>query len=144
MKRKKHNPKQWSFERCIEFAINGLGEEDRKALIEGMHFDWHSTFGRWIRNECGLWKHGTDRCVADIVQEYKAGRLTSKYLDENRFTHHELPFDLMNIDNNPVWTTTGTTGRIKILNRVDCTLVHPDNCSAVIIETVIQRLRDGN
>ena len=110
--------------------MTALDGEARKHLRSG---DWggpsmlHSTLGRWIRNECGLWKHGTDRCVADIVREYKAGRLTSIYLDENRFTHPELSFDLKNTD-----------GRGSVY--IDCTLAHPDNCSVIIVEVILQRL----
>jgi hypothetical protein len=109
-----------------------LDDEARHHLRSG---DWggptptmlHSTLGRWIRNECGLWKHGADRCVADIVREYKAGRLTSIYLDENRFTHPELSFDLKNTD-----------GRGSV--HIDSTLAHPDNCSVIIVEVILQRL----
>lgn len=130
MKRKRLNPEQWSLERCVEYTVKALGDEDRKALIDGIHFDWHSSLGRWIRNNCGLWKLGTNRCVDDIVREYKSGKLSSKYLDDNQFTHSQLFFDLKNTDT-------------KTIRKIDCTLEHPDNCSAVIIEVVIQRLVDG-
>jgi hypothetical protein len=129
MKRKKTNPNQRSFEECVQFTIAALGNEDRQALIDGIYFDWHNTLGRWIRNNCKLWEYGTKRCVDDIVREYKAGRLTSKYLDENSFTHPELAFDMEHIPRNSF--------------NVDRTLAHPDNCSGIIIQTIVQRLRDG-
>jgi hypothetical protein len=145
MKRKKANPEQWEFERCVEFIINALGSEDSQALIDGVHFDWHSTLGRWIRNECDLWKHGTERCVDDIVREYKAGRLINKDLDNNRFTHHGLAFDLKNISSGIIWSSLPSpknpTGKTVV--RADCSLAHPDNCSSIIIDTIIQRLRDA-
>jgi len=80
--------------------------------------------GRWIRNQCGLWEHGTDKCVADIVTEYKAGKLKSYYLDDNLFSHPDIP----------TYSEKPTDGE------VDHTLAHPDNCSAVIVEAVLNKL----
>jgi hypothetical protein len=130
MKRKRFNQEQLTFEECISCVMSSLNEGERARLRSeeyGCPAMLHETLGRWIRNECGLWKHGTDRCVADIVREYKAGRLTSIYLDANRFTHPELPFDLKN-----------TEGRGSI--HIDSTLIHPDNCSVIIVEIILQRL----
>ena len=130
MKRRRFDQKQLTFEECISHTMAALDDETRTYLRSeegGGPAMLHETLGRWIRNECGLWKHGTDRCVADIVREYKAGRLASIYLDANRFTHPELPFDLKNAD-----------GRGSV--HIDCTLVHPDNCSAIIMEVILQRL----
>jgi hypothetical protein len=145
MKRKKINPEQWEFERCVEFTISALGSEDRQALIDGIPFDWHSTLGRWIRNNCGLWKHGTDRCVVGIVQEYNTGRLVNKDLDNNRFTHPGIAFKLENTTSDTVWFSLPTPKNPsgKTSTRVDNSLTHPDNCSSIIIDTIIQRLRDA-
>ncbi len=132
MKRRQFNQEQLTFEECISHTMAALllNKEEREFLRSGEYGGpamLHSTMGRWIRNECGLWKHGTDRCVADIVREYKAGRLSSVYLDANQFTHSELPFDLKN-----------TNGRGSV--HIDNTLAHPDNCSAIITEVILQRV----
>ena len=130
MKRRRFNQEQLTLEECISHTMAALDDEERKHLRSGESGGpaiLHSTLGRWIRNECGLWKHGADRCVADIVREYKAGRLASIYLDANRFTHPELPFYLKNTD-----------GRGSV--HIDCTLAHPDNCSTIITEIILQRL----
>ena len=130
MKRRQFDQKQLTFEECISHTMAALDDEEREHLRSG---DFggpamlHESLGRWIRNECGLWEHGTDRCVADIVREYKAGRLTSIYLDANQFVHPELSFDLKN-----------TGGRSSV--HIDSTLIHPDNCSAIIMEVILQRL----
>lgn len=131
MKRQTHNPKQWTLEQCIEHIIKGLQPDDAATLIAagGESVLWQVELGRWIRNSCGLWEHGTDQVVGDIIRAYKSGRLKSTWLDENRFVHPQIPFDLSNTKNMPTF--------------VDCQLTHPDNCSAVIIEAVIQRLRNG-
>jgi len=122
----KITPEQWSLEQCITHGLNGLDEATRDHFRKNP--EYHDEFGRWLRNNCGLWQHGTAQCVADIVHEYRAGRLASKYLDENTFTHVDLPFDF------------GNTPRAS---GADNQLVHPDNCSAVIVEQIFQRLHDG-
>ncbi len=124
MKNKKFKKEQLSLEQCVKLFLDALDKEDSKNLVLQRIHDVE--YGRWIRNECGLWEHGTERCVADIVTEYKAGRLKSVYLDNNLFTHPQIPFDLKNIQRMDV--------------PVDSTLAHPDNCSAVIIEAVLQKM----
>jgi len=124
---------QWTLEECITHTINAMNNKDVKFLREASRqrraaLNLHNTMGRWIRNECALWEHGTNKVVADIVREYKAGNLRSESLDRNEFTHEELPFDLAN------------TREIAI--QVDCELSHADNCSSVIIEAIVQRIRD--
>jgi len=118
---------QWSLEQCVDHALRALTDETtREAVRTG---DWYTSmeFGRWIRNTCGLWEHGTDRCVADIVREYNEGNLISDYLDDNVFHHKGLAFSLEN--------TSSETG-------ADSSLGHPDNCSAVIMEIIVQRLNN--
>ena len=144
MKKRTHHPDQMGFEACVEKAANALVGMDRHCLVKDPGNFAFSEFGRWIRNNCGLWAYGTDLCVADIVREYKAGRLKSENLDRNRFVHPELPFDLDNVSMDPgiVGVTLKNGKTKKTRSRIDNTLAHPDNCSAVIIEAVVERVRN--
>ena len=118
---------QWGLERCIMHAYLALDESTKEHFRANP--DYNDEFGRWIRNTCELWEHGTAKCVADIIQAYLAKRITSKYLDENVFTHPDLPFDL---------------GNAQQATGADSSLLHPDNCSAIIVEQVFKRLQDGS
>jgi hypothetical protein len=125
MKNKKFKKEQLSLKQCVTHTLKEIRKQDLHEVSK-----FNNELGRWIRNQCGLWEHGTDRCVADIVTEFKAGRLKSVYLSDNIFTHPELPFDLNNIKRMDVPT--------------DNTLAHPDNCSAVIIEAILQKMGAGD
>ena len=152
MKRKSTNPNQWTLERCINFTLEALSDEDREMLRTASakkraEYNLHNTMGRWIRNECKLWEHGTDKVVEDIIREYKEGRLRSEYLDANQFVHPDLPFDIMKTPRTPLlvgmmYNAKNQKSR-KVKTRPDNSLLHPDNCSGVIIEAVVQRIQDG-
>lgn len=151
MKRPTLNPKQWSFEAIVVDVLRALGDEDKEFLrtaSEGKRAEYglHNSMGRWIRNVFGLWEHGTERCVEGIIEAYNRGELDSPSLRANRFTHPKLSFDLLNTRKEDIFvgveidTDTGKRKRVKTV--ADTSLLHPDNCSAVIIEAVVQRLRD--
>lgn len=123
MKDNKITPEQWGLEQCVTHALNALDEETRDYFRENS--EYNDEFGRWIRNNCGLWEHGANKCAAEIVQAYLTDQITSKYLDEDTFIHPDLSFD----------------GEIR--DDVDSRLTHPDNCSAIIVEQVFKRLHDG-
>ena len=151
MKRPTSNPNQWSFEAIVADVLRALNDEDKEFLrtaSEGRRAEYglHNTLGRWIRNVFGLWEHGTERCVEGILEAYNSGDLDSPSLRENRFTHPKLPFDLLNTRREDIFTSvqidTDSGKKTRVKTVADTSLNHPDNCSAVIIEAVVQRLRD--
>lgn len=119
--------KQWGFARCVEHAFRALPESEHEPILEDPRAQME--YGRWIRNTCGLWEFGTNVCAAEIAREYTEGRLKSKLLDENRFDYPGIPFKIEN-----------TRERV---DEADYSLMHPDNCSAIIMEAVFTRIRDG-
>jgi len=88
----------------------------------------HEDLGRWIRNNCGLWEDGTDRVVADIVRVHNTKKYFIQSLNDNKFVHPDIPFELKNAC--PYGRTFAR----------DLSL--PDNCSSVIIEILIDILKD--
>ena len=126
MKNNKITLEQWGLEQCIMHGLLGLDEAAQNYFRENPEYD--DEFGRWIRNSCKLWEHGTAKCVADIIQAYRAGRITSKHLDDHDFVHPDLPHEMEDYTR---------------MTNVDYKLTHPDNCSAVIVEQIFQRLHDG-
>lgn len=141
---------QWSLQDCLDYIDRNLSEEDAEFLATASNLKMNTygvrvAFGRWIRNQCGLWTEGTDRLAHDIVEGYKRGEIRSEYLDEGTFHHQDLPFDLKNTKGSGLmWEATkkekGVMNTKQV--RVDCSLLHPDNCSAVVMEIVIRKLRD--
>jgi hypothetical protein len=121
MSNKNIKPEQLSLDECVTLTRAAISAEDLPNLSE-----FTNDLGRWIRNQCGLWEHGTDKCVADIVTEFNAGRLGSVYLRDGIFTHPELPDDSSKVAEEDM--------------EVDRTLAHPDNCSAVIVEAILSKM----
>lgn len=137
---------QWGLSQCVDYTLSHLGKEDIRYLrtIDPQDGVLHHTMGRWIRNNCKLWEHGTDRVADDIVREYNAGNIDSKHLRDNDFIHPELEFDILNAKAIPPMKgiTIKDGEQVQTDTYPDRTLQHPDNCSAVIIEIVVKRIQD--
>ena len=147
---KRFPKEQWTLAQCLAYIFEHLSAEDADFMAgaseERMRtHQVYTLFGRWIRNNCGLWKHGTDRVAHDIVEAFKAGELQSPSLVSSRFWHRELPFDLGKTRKAEyLWMATKEEGNVMNTKevRVDNSLLHPDNCSAVIMEAVIAKLKN--
>ncbi len=99
-------------------ALNAIdkavSEEDRKYIAKmrpGDLITLHFSFGRWIRNECGLWSEGTENILTDIKKLYDSGFESQVLLDE-------VELRLLSEKNN---------------TESDDSLEHPDNLSFLII-----------
>jgi hypothetical protein len=128
MKRKRFPPKQLSLDECLK-RIRDICSTDTLDMIRRTSpIPLHDDLGRWIRNNCGLWEDGTERVIADIVQVHNTKKYFIQSLNDNKFVHPDISFDLKNA------CPHGRT--------FDRELSHPDNCSSVIIEIFIAILKD--
>ena len=110
--------------------MKGVDAETAKQLVKTR--DDHNDFGRWIRNNCKLWEHGTDKVVEDIIDLFWTGQCYMPALEFNRLFHPDIPVRYQNI----MRLLEGA----HYAHGVDYSLNHPDNCSSIIIELVLDKL----
>ena len=127
MKRKRFPQDQLSLRACLKRIRDACDSNTLDMIHRTDPVALHDDLGRWIRNNCGLWKDGTEYVVADIITAYKDKTYHIESLDNYKFVHPDLPFDLAH---------ACPYGR-----SCDRKLEHPDNCSNVIIEILIDILK---
>jgi len=127
MKRKRFPPNQLSLDECLKRIRDACSLDTLDMIRRTYVYALHDDLGRWIRNNCGLWKDGTDRVVADIVTVHNMKKYHISSLNKNDYVHPDISFELKH-------APCGST--------VDRNLSHPDNCSGVIIEILIDILKD--
>ena len=127
MKRKRFPPNQLSLCACLKRIRDACDSNTLDMIRCTDAVALHDDLGRWIRNYCGLWKDGTDHVVADIITAYRDKKYHIESLDNCEVVHPDLPFDLKR-----ACPHGGTFDR---------KLTHPDNCSSVIIEILIDILK---
>ena len=128
MKRKRFPPNQFSLDDCFKCIRNACSPNTLRTICWSSPYVLHDDLGLWIRNNCGLWAYGTDLVVADIVIAYHAKKYQIPSLNDNTYVHPDIPFDLAHAHPHG-----GTVNR---------ELSHPDNCSAIIIEILIDILKN--
>jgi hypothetical protein len=128
---------QWSLQQCLDFIRKGVDDDTTQALLnvheKGDISTLHNEFGRWIRNSCKLWEHGTDRLVHDIIKEHERGTLSSKVMDRNQFRYGLFEISAEEASH---LLENGSFGS------VDYSLSHPDNCSWVLVDIFLNTLKE--
>lgn len=127
---------QWSLQQCLDFIRHCVNNNDidiqklLKAQREDNVLLLHNNFGRWIRNNCGLWKFGVDRVVHDIITKYESGAISPASLVDGTVAYQ--PYFL---------SAKEVAELIGCGSDVDHRLSHPDNCSWVIIEIFLAEMQ---
>ena len=110
------------FKECLEYIDSTISDGDRAYFIKTKRNDTislHHSFGRWIRNNCGLWE---ENGLVDIQKDIKRIRNNDVRIDACEYLEEE--------------------GKKSKNIGTDYSLDHPDNVSSVIIEVYHDILND--
>lgn len=110
---------------CFQKINSSLNESEIEKFRNHPRSDlcqYHDSFGRWIRNNCGLWSEGG-------LEEIKAD--IQKILDNH--IRIDAVIVLENIAKD--YAARGSD--------IDCSLDHPDNISSIIMEIYHDLLNDN-